>query len=144
MIKKCENTKKNIKTFSPVSIMSFFDVHFLQRMILEIMGEGQAIHDKLQQGNTHMVVKHHNQVKRIFYGFVHHYKKMKYVNNISLVMLAEEQFHKFLDLLSSIHTLIIECYPTIEFDLPDIDVQFHLDLAAQLKQIIVDKKTQLI
>lgn len=124
--------------------MSFFDVHFLQRQILEIMGEGQAIHDQLQRGNTHMLVKHHIQLKRIFYGFLHHYKKINYINNISLVLLAEEQFHKLLDCLSSIHNLIIECYPTIEFDIPDIDIKFHLDLAAQLKEIIIDKKTTLI
>lgn len=124
--------------------MSFFDIHFLQRQILEIMGEGKSIHDELQKGNTHMVVKHHDRLKRIFYGFVHHYKKMKHINNISLVLLAEEQSHKLLNCLSSIHYLIIEYYPTIEFDLPDIDIYFHMDLAAGLKQIIIDKKTKLI
>lgn len=124
--------------------MSFFDIHFLQRRILEIMGEGQAIHDELQKGNTHMVVKHHDRLKRLFYGFVHHYKKMTHMDNISLVLLAEEQSHKLLNCLSSIHYLIIEYYPTVEFDLPDIDIYFHMDLAAELKQIIIDKKSKLI
>lgn len=124
--------------------MSFFDVHFLQRKFLALVGEGQAINQELQKGNTHKVVIHHNQLKKIFYQFIRHYKKIINVDNISVLLLASEQLHKFLECLFSIHSLIEECLPTIESDIPDLDMDFHVDLAFEINEIISTKKKRII
>ena len=67
--------------------------------------------DVVQRGNTHMIVAHHVQTKRTFYSFVRHFKKLKDVENVSLILLGEEQFHHFIECLSSIHNLLKDFYP---------------------------------
>lgn len=124
--------------------MSFFDVHYLQRKILELMDEGLAIQKESEKGNTHNVVKHHKRLKHIFYVFIRHYKLINSVTSISLVMLGAEQLTKFLDCLSSIHNIMIEYFPTINLDIPDIDLRFHIDLAREIKEIVARKKRLII
>lgn len=122
----------------------FFDVHFLQRKILELMDEGLAIQEGSHKGNTHKVVKHHKRLKHIFYAFIRHYKHINSVSSISLVMLGAEQLTKFLDCLSSIHNIMLEIFPSIKSDIPDIDMEFHIDLAHEMKEIVARRKRLII
>lgn len=123
--------------------MSFFDVHFLHRKLMEMLNEGLAIKDVLQRGNTHMIVAHHVQTKRTFYSFVRHFKKLKDVENVSLILLGEEQFHHFIECLSSIHNLLKDFYPNPESDIPDLDLNFHVELASEIQEIIFTKKRRI-